>query len=40
MDITRELTADGFRTKGGTKLKFRDDGDNIKTTIIGADLIF
>ena len=39
-DVTWELTSDGFRTKGDTKLKFTDDGDNIKTKIIGVDLIF
>ncbi len=39
-NITWELTDNGFQTKGDTKLKFTDDGDNIKTTIIGADLIF
>ena len=38
--ITWELTDDGFRTKGDTKLKFKDDGDKIKTNIIGVDLIF
>ena len=39
-NITWELTDNGFRTKGDTKLKFTDDGDNIKTKIIGVDLIF
>ena len=39
-NITWELTDDGFRTKGDTKLKFKDDGDNIKTKILGVDLIF
>ena len=39
-NITWELTDNGFRTKGDTKLKFKDDGDNIKTKIIGVDLIF
>ena len=38
--ITWELTEDGFRTKGDTKLRFTDDGDNIKTNIIGVDMIF
>ena len=33
-NITWELTDNGFRTKGDTKLKFTDDGDNIKTKII------
>lgn len=39
-DIKWELTDNGFRTKGDTKLKFTDDGDNIKTKILGVDLIF
>lgn len=38
--ITWELTEDGFRTKGDTKLRFTDNGDNIKTNIIGVDMIF
>jgi predicted small lipoprotein YifL len=38
--ITWELTDGGFRTKGDTKLKFKDDGDNIKTKILGVDLVF
>ena len=39
-DITWELTKDGFKTKGGTKLTFTDDGDNIKANMFGVDLIF
>ena len=39
-DITWELTKDGFRTKGDAKMKFKDDGDKIKTTILGASLVF
>jgi hypothetical protein len=39
-DFTWELTRNGFKTKGDVKLKFKDDGDRIKTKIIGADLIF
>ncbi len=39
-DVTWELTDEGFKTKGDTKLKFTDDGDNIKTKILGVDLIF
>ena len=38
--ITWELTNDGFKTKGDTKLTFKDDGDNIKANVIGVDLIF
>lgn len=39
-DLTWELTKDGFKTKGGVKASFVDDGDNIKTSIFGVDLIF
>ena len=39
-NITWELTSDGFKTKGDTKLTFKDDGDNIKSKVIGVDLIF
>lgn len=40
-DITWVLTDDGFKTKGGSKMKFVDaDDGNIKTKIIGAELIF
>ncbi|MDO5133819.1 MAG: hypothetical protein Q4D81_12695 [Eubacteriales bacterium] len=39
-NITWELTGNGFKTKGDTKLTFTDDGDNIKTKVIGVDLIF
>lgn len=39
-DFTWELTDDGFKTKGDMKLKFTDDGDNIKANIFGVDLVF
>ena len=39
-DITWELTDEGFRTKGDTKLKFTDEGDNIRTKLLGVDIIF
>ena len=39
-EITWVLTSDGFKTKGGTKLTFTDDGDGIKTNILGAELHF
>lgn len=39
-DITWSLTDDGFKTKGDTKLKFKDDGDGISAKIIGVDLHF
>ena len=39
-DITWELMDGGFKTKGDTKLKFKDDGNNIKAKILGVDLIF
>ena len=35
-----EVTDDGFKTKGDMKLKFKDDGDNIKANIFGVDLVF
>ncbi len=39
-NITWSLTSDGFKTKGDTKLKFTDEGDGIKTSVIGVDLHF
>lgn len=39
-DFTWELTSDGFKTSGDMKLTFKDDGDNIKTKLLGADLVF
>jgi hypothetical protein len=39
-DITWELTDDGFKTKGDMKLTFTDDGDGIKTKIMGLELHF
>lgn len=39
-DLTWELTDNGFRTKGDSKMKFTDDGDNIKTKVLGVELIF
>lgn len=41
-EITWSLTKDGFQTvdTDGSKMSFKDDGDNIKTKIIGVDLIF
>lgn len=38
--FTWELTNDGFRTKGDVKLTFKDDGEKIKTKIIGVDMFF
>ena len=39
-NFTWSLTDGGFSTKGDLKVKFKDDGDNIKTNIIGVDLSF
>ena len=39
-NITWSLTDTGFKTKGDTKLTFTDDGDNIKTKVIGVNIIF
>ena len=30
----------GFKTSGDVNTTFKDDGDNIKTSIFGVDLIF
>ena len=38
--FTWEPTSGGFKTKGDMKLKFTDDGDNVKVTLLGVDLIF
>ena len=39
-EFTWTLTDNGFSTKGDMKVKFTDDGDNIKAKILGADLVF
>lgn len=39
-NVTWSLTSDGFKTKGDTKLKFKDDGDDITTGFMGVDLRF
>ena len=39
-NVTWSLTSDGFKTKGDTKLKFTDDGDGIKASILGVGLHF
>ena len=39
-DFTWELTSEGFKTKGDAKLKFTDDGDGIKASILGIELHF
>lgn len=39
-DFTWSTTSDGFKTKGGIKLTFVDDGDAIKTSILGAEIRF
>ncbi len=38
--FTWEPTSNGFKTKGDIKLTFVDDGDNIKTKVIGVDIHF
>ena len=38
--IKWSLTKDGFKTDGDGKLTFTDDGDNIKTKILGVNIIF
>lgn len=39
-DITWSLSDDGFKTKGDSKMTFTDDGDGIKTKILGVELHF
>ena len=39
-EVTWSETSDGFKTKGDTKLTFKDDGDGIKTTFLGIGLHF
>lgn len=39
-NCTWKLTKNGFKTKGDTKLKFKDDGDGIKAKVIGVYLHF
>lgn len=39
-NVTWSLTSDGFKTKGDTKMKFTDDGDGIKSKILGVELHF
>lgn len=39
-EFTWEPTNNGFKTKGDVELKFKDDGDNITTKVIGVTLTF
>ena len=39
-ELTWTLTDDGFKTAGGTKLTFTDDGEGIKTKILGVEIHF
>lgn len=39
-NITWSEIDGGFKTKGDTKLKFTDDGDGIKTSLLGVELHF
>lgn len=38
--FTWQLIDGGFKTKGDVKMTLKDDGDNIKTSLFGIDLIF
>ena len=38
--FTWSPTDNGFKAKGDVNTTFTEDGDTIKTTIIGADLVF
>ena len=39
-DFTWEPTDNGFKTKGGVKLDFTDDGDRIVGNLFGVKLVF
>lgn len=39
-DFTWEPTDNGFKTKGDVKMKFEDEGEGIKASIMGAELHF
>ena len=39
-EFTWQLVNGGFKCKGDLKTTFKDDGDNITTTVIGAKLTF
>ena len=39
-NFTWSLIDGGFKTTGDMKLTFKEDGDNIRSTILGADIIF
>lgn len=39
-DFTWEPTDNGFKTSGALKVTFTDDGDTIRTNVIGVDLVF
>lgn len=39
-DFKWELTNNGFKTTGGLKTTFTDDGDNITTKVIGVTITF
>ena len=39
-DFSWEPTDKGFKTSGALKLTFTDDGDAIRTKVIGVDLVF
>lgn len=39
-DLTWSLTSDGFKTDGGAKMSFTEDGDSIKANVLGVDLVF
>lgn len=39
-EFTWEPTSDGFKTKGDTKLTFKDNGDKIVAKVVGVELTF
>ena len=38
--VNWDLTPGGFQIEGGTKMRFWDDGDNVKATVTGVEFIF
>lgn len=39
-NFTWEPTSDGFKTRGDMKATFTDEGDGIKTSIFGVEVVF
>ena len=39
-EFTWQATNNGFKTKGGLKLTFTDEGDGFKTKLLGVEIHF